>query len=39
MVLGIIGEYIGRIFISLNKSPQYVIKNSINLNEQEANNE
>lgn len=39
MVLGMIGEYIGRIFISLNKSPQYVIKNSINLNEQEANNE
>lgn len=32
MVLGMIGEYIGRIFISLNQSPQYVIKNSINLN-------
>ena len=26
MVLGLIGEYIGRIYISLNKSPQYVIK-------------
>ncbi len=35
MVLGMIGEYIGRIFISLNKSPQYVIKNSINLNKKE----
>ena len=32
MVLGMIGEYIGRIFISLNKSPQYVIRNSVNLN-------
>lgn len=37
MVLGMIGEYIGRIFISLNKSPQYVIKNSINLNKKEEN--
>ncbi len=31
MVLGMIGEYIGRIFISLNNSPQYVIKDSANL--------
>ena len=30
-VLGIIGEYIGRIYISLNNSPQYVIKEKINL--------
>jgi len=29
--LGIIGEYIGRIFISMNKSPQFVIKNKINI--------
>ena len=35
IVLGMVGEYIGRIFISLNKSPQYVIKNSINLNNRE----
>lgn len=26
MVLGMIGEYIGRIYMSLNKTPQYVIK-------------
>ena len=26
LVLGMIGEYIGRIYISLNKSPQYVIR-------------
>ncbi len=31
MVLGMLGEYIGRIFISLNNSPQYVIKDVINL--------
>ncbi len=29
LVLGIIGEYIGRIYISLNNSPQYVIRESI----------
>jgi undecaprenyl-phosphate 4-deoxy-4-formamido-L-arabinose transferase len=26
LMLGLIGEYLGRIYISLNKSPQYVIK-------------
>lgn len=26
LVLGIIGEYLGRVYISINKSPQYVIK-------------
>lgn len=26
LMLGIIGEYIGRIYISMNKSPQYVIR-------------
>lgn len=30
--LGMIGEYIGRIFISLNKSPQYVISETKNMN-------
>lgn len=29
MMLGIIGEYIGRIYISLNRSPQYVIRQVI----------
>jgi len=28
IMLGVIGEYIGRMYISLNKSPQYVIKDS-----------
>lgn len=31
MALEMIGEYIGRIFISLNNSPLYVIKGSANL--------
>ncbi|WP_033152055.1 glycosyltransferase family 2 protein [Pseudobutyrivibrio ruminis] len=30
LVLGLIGEYVGRIFISINNSPQYVIKEVIN---------
>nr|MCR5416505.1 glycosyltransferase family 2 protein [Pseudobutyrivibrio sp.] len=30
ITLGLIGEYVGRIFISMNNSPQYVIKNVIN---------
>lgn len=31
IMLGLIGEYVGRIYISLNASPQYVIKETINL--------
>ena len=31
MMLGLIGEYIGRIYICINDSPQYVIKDTINL--------
>lgn len=34
ILLGLIGEYIGRIYISLNNSPQYVIRESINVKEQ-----
>lgn len=30
LVLGMIGEYIGRIYISINNSPQYVIRTVIN---------
>ena len=33
LMLGMIGEYLGRIYISLNKSPQYVIKEKINIKE------
>ena len=28
IALGVIGEYVGRIFISLNKKPQFVIRNT-----------
>ena len=31
LMLGLIGEYVGRIYISLNNSPQYVIRETINL--------
>jgi len=31
VMLGLIGEYIGRIYISLNNSPQYVIRERINV--------
>lgn len=37
LMLGLIGEYIGRIYISLNNSPQYVIKEC--MNEPEASSE
>lgn len=30
LMLGLIGEYIGRVYISLNNSPQYVIRECIN---------
>lgn len=35
LMLGLIGEYIGRIYISINNSPQYVIKDIINYDEGE----
>lgn len=35
LMLGMIGEYIGRIYISLNNSPQYVVKETININIEE----
>jgi len=35
-MLGLIGEYIGRIYISINNSPQYVIRETINMDTQDA---
>lgn len=32
VMLGLIGEYIGRIYISINNSPQYVIREKVNFN-------
>lgn len=37
LMLGLIGEYIGRIYISINNSPQFVIKEKINFNQGEEN--
>lgn len=34
MMIGMLGEYIGRIYICLNQSPQYVIRKTINLEEE-----
>lgn len=31
IMLGLVGEYVGRIYISINDSPQYVIKNTLNV--------
>ncbi len=30
LLLGVIGEYVGRIFICINNAPQYVVRNTIN---------
>lgn len=34
MLLGMIGEYIGRIYICINNSPQYVIRETVNIESQ-----
>lgn len=31
MFLGMIGEYLGRMFLGMNKEPQYVIKETYNI--------
>lgn len=37
LMLGICGEYIGRIYISINRSPQYVIRDTYHFNEEREN--
>lgn len=39
LMLGMIGEYLGRIYICINKSPQYVIKEMFNIKEGEKDEE
>lgn len=34
LVLGMLGEYIGRIYISINNAPQFVVKEEINIDEE-----
>ena len=36
LMLGIIGEYIGRIYISLNKSPQFIVREVFGTNSHET---
>ena len=38
LMLGLIGEYIGRIYISMNNSPQYVIRERINIGSSNGSN-
>ncbi len=39
LMLGLIGEYIGRIYISLNSAPQYVIRDVVNIETKEDTND
>lgn len=38
LMLGMIGEYIGRIYISMNRSPQYVIRKTVNIDNKDVSN-
>ena len=35
LVLGIIGEYIGEIVLSINQTPQYVIREMVNMKDED----
>ena len=37
LLLGMIGEYLGRAYISLNNAPQFVIRDSVNTEDEEDN--
>ncbi len=39
LMLGMIGEYLGRIYISINESPQFVIRDKINFDSQKHEND
>lgn len=36
MILGMIGEYVGRIYICINNSPQYVVREEVDLKKKEV---
>lgn len=33
LLLGVIGEYVGRMYISINSSPQYVVRKTYNIDD------
>ena len=35
-LLGLVGEYVGRIFICINRSPQYVVRSTVNIEKDEG---
>lgn len=35
LALGVIGEYVGRVLLSINRRPQYVVRDGVNLREQD----
>ena len=36
LMLGMLGEYVGRLYISINNSPQYVVRETINVNDKQV---
>ena len=36
LFLGLLGEYIGRIYISINNAPQFAIKETFNIKDEEC---
>ena len=34
LVLGIIGEYIGKIMLTINRTPQYIVRETVNINKE-----
>lgn len=36
IMIGLVGEYVGRIYIGVNNAPQYVVRETINLEDKEA---
>jgi len=38
LLLGMMGEYLGRVYICINQSPQYVVRESVNVEEPRAGN-
>ena len=39
LMLGMIGEYLGRVYISLNSAPQYVVRDVVRGNEEKIDQE